>query len=426
MTKARPRPQAQGMRPREMAVYGLIAGAVWVAWEITKQPLLLRAPPALAIQLAPNSPEVLRRLAEQRLAAKDTRAALALADASLSAAPFNARALRVRGLAAAEQGRDDDADQLLTLAGNWSLRDDPTHAYLVEQRLRRGDYNSAFAHADTLVRRRPELQPRIFNLFTTAAAIDTRSLPALVGLVAADPPWRSAFLQYLDERPEGDALLLSLAVYLQQTRKPLTDSELRRIFQKWLGEGRLTAMHLLREKIHRPSLEVLVQNGDFALAEERQLLPFDWQLGTGPGLSSEIVKDDLKYENRALRIAYDGFGSHPPAYQLLMLPPGQYILSGDERLELSPDNSRLRWVVSCFGDDRPIGRSELQQSGEPETWKHFTVRFAVPAGSCSAQWLRLAPEGGDRRVTIVTWFDNFKLVRVVSGSRPTTSQASRQ
>ena len=149
----------RGRGVQDVISYGLIAVAVVLAWQIILQPLSQRAPVETAIRLAPGSPLVLRRAAESELAAGRVDNAAALSREALSRSPFDVRALRVFGLTEARAGREDEADDILTLAGNWSLRDDPAHAWLVERRLRSGDYVSAFAHADTLVRRRQDLQP---------------------------------------------------------------------------------------------------------------------------------------------------------------------------------------------------------------------------------------------------------------------------
>ena len=121
-----------------VASYGLIVAAVVLGWQIAIQPLMQRAPAQLAIRVAPGSPLVLRRAAESELAARRIDNAAALSRDALVRSPFDVRALRVLGLTEARAGREDQADDILTLAGNWSLRDDPAHAWLVERRLRRG------------------------------------------------------------------------------------------------------------------------------------------------------------------------------------------------------------------------------------------------------------------------------------------------
>ena len=91
------RPAARKGRRGELLGYGLIAASVWLAWEVVKAPVALRAPPALAVRVAPTSPEVLRRAAERELLAERNDNAISLSQESLARAPFNARALRVRG-----------------------------------------------------------------------------------------------------------------------------------------------------------------------------------------------------------------------------------------------------------------------------------------------------------------------------------------
>ena len=96
-----PRPAAAKARSG-VAGFALVAGAVVLAWSIVLQPVIERAPPELAARLAPNSPLVLRRAAEQELLAGRSDNALFLAREALSRAPFDPRALRVVGLLAAE------------------------------------------------------------------------------------------------------------------------------------------------------------------------------------------------------------------------------------------------------------------------------------------------------------------------------------
>ena len=270
-----------------VATYGTIALAVWLGWEVIKVPVAQRAPPELAVRISPKSPEVLARAADGELDARRLDNAAFVARASLAMAPFNARALRVLGLAIADAD-PVDADQLLTLAGNLSLRDNVTHAWLTEQRLKRGDYRSAFAHADTLVRRRAGLGPQVFNLYTTAATSDPRALPALVELLATRPRWRQDYLQYLYARNERTALLATLVLALEPSDGRFSDDELRELYSTWRRQKRVAGMRLIREKLNRPATRPFIQNGDFEQPEARQILPFGWTMGLGAGISAAV------------------------------------------------------------------------------------------------------------------------------------------
>lgn len=394
-------------RGRSALGYALVAAAVWLGWEALKVPVLDRAPPAIGLRLSPGSPSVLQRSAEEELLAEEWEDAAFLADQSLSRAPFNARALRVRGLAAARTGSVEQADQLLTLAGNWSLRDDPAHAWLVEHRLRQGSYASAFAHADTLARRRPDLNDQVFNLFTTAAIQDARAIQPLVRLLAANPPWRLSYFDALQRREDGDALLLSLGVALRATSAALTDFELTRIYQGWVRERRFPAIAALRHKLGRPSLTTEVQNGDFSQPLEDQLPPFGWTVGTAAGLVVEAMEDDLQPGEKALRVDYDGYGSTNAASQLLLLGAGSYEFTARFRRE-NDSLASFEWVLSCVEGGPPLLRLRLPEGAGAQIgkWVDLSATVIVPE-TCTAQRLVLAPRSADRRSPLAVWFDDI-------------------
>ena len=415
--------RTSGFGLRDVLGYVLVAGAVWLGWEAIKAPLAERGAPALAVRLAPTSAEVLRRAAEAELVAKRFENAQALADESLGRAPFNAGALRVRGLAEARLGDNARADEMLTLAGNWSLRDDPAHAWLIENRLRRGDYRSAFAHADTLARRRPDLYPSLFRLFTAAAVQDPRALPVIAGLLASNPPWRLAFLEHLHKTEKGAPVVGGLALALQRTKAPFTDYELQRVYEVWVGAGRFQGIRELRRRLGRPPLSSLLQSGTFETAADDQIQPFGWTIVPAAGISGAIVEDDLDVDNRALRVEYDGFASGVFIRQVLLLTPGRYVLVGQTRSETPMVDTRLAWRAVCAGSGRVL-TGPSSNTGEGTTdWKFFRVAFTVPHENCQAQWLQLAAVPGDRRTSIAAWFDNLG-IRAVSDKQPDAAVAT--
>lgn len=400
-------------RLRAGASFAFVLVGVALAWEVVKAPVVDRSPPAVAVRLAPTSQEVLRRAAEAELAGKRVANARALADESLARAPFNARALRVRGLSEAELGSEDLADEILTLAGNWSLRDDQAHGWLVQHRLKRGDYSSAFAHADTLARRRSELLPPTMNLFSTAGLADPRAAAALIRLLATNPPWRSAYLADLQSRRDGDPLLTTIVLGLQTTRAPLTLEELKAVYAGWVAESRFPAVALVRQRLNRPPAEQRVINAGFATPVDEQLTPFGWTLGSGSGVSVEITEDDSG--NGALLVNYDGYGGAAVARQLLTLQPGPWRVSGRWRMDTAGD-PRLRWTLSCVtGQLLATHPVEAAVPGGP--WGAFVFQVVVPSGTCPAQQLTLTPFPGDRRTTITAWFDDLKVDPAALGSR---------
>lgn len=393
----------------DYAPIGLVAAAIWLGWRIAIVPLALRAPPELVLRVAPTSPIALRRAAEAELSEGRITNAHDLAELALRRSPFDVRALRTIGLAEARSGRASQADQILTLAGNWSLRDDPTHGWLIDRRLRQGDYASAFAHADTLARRREDQTRIIFRFFTVAASQDPRAVPHLVHLLATRPPWRPAYLFDLNSQSDEAALQVRLATSLQRTPAPLSRVELERLYETWLKQGRIPGLRFLRGALNRPPVSPLVVDGSFESEPGEVALPFAWSLQSAPGLVPAVDLGDGDGATKALRVEYDGYASGTAVRQLLLLKPGQYTLKGQWRLEAG-DESRLAWSLQCFEGQTPIATFE-PGSGAPNTqgWVALSQDVRVPEGNCSAQWLSLAARPGDRRSFSVTWFDDLEI-----------------
>ena len=398
----------QGRRFAETAALALVASTIWLGWQVVSEMAVQWLPVEQAIRLSPGSPAVLGRAAEAELAAERIDNADDLARQSLRRAPFNVQALRVLGLTTAEQGRKPQADDMLTLAGNWSLRDDPSHAWLMDYRLSRGDYGSAFAHADTLARRREDMRPQLFRLFTVAATTDPRALPVLASLLAADPPWRATYLYELYQTEAGLGLAANLAIALQPARTPYSTSELAVLYLQLLSRNRLEAMAAVRNRLDRPKAEVPLVNGNFGLLETP--LPFEWRLFNASGAVAEILPDDVRGDS-ALRAQFGSYASAPLAEQLLQLEPGVYRLSGEARSEVGDSDARLAWAVTCFETGSRIGESRIVTPPGETGWKPFSFGFEVPTRGCSAQWIRLVPSPGDRRTTVVAWYDRLSIVR---------------
>jgi hypothetical protein len=382
----------------------LVAVGVWLGWQIVLQPLKERLPGPLALRFAPGSAQVLGRAAEAELGADRPENARDLARASLERAAFNVRALRVLGLSEAAEDREPLANEMLTLAGNWSLRDDPSHAWLIEYRLGRGDYGSSFAHADTLARRRPDLHPQLFSLFTTAALADPRSVPALVALLARNPPWRSAYINQLYKSEDGHRVAATLAIALRNSLTPFSASELGVLHQQLMSRGWLNVMSQVRQATGVPAAGSLLVNGGFG--EQVAPPPYEWRLQSGAGLNVEILPDDLR-EDSSLRAQYGSLTLTPLAEQFLQLSPGQYRFGGEQRREAGKSQASLSWVLTCFETGAVIAEAPLAEASS--AWRTFAFDFAVPATGCQAQWIRLMPKPAERRTTVVGWYDRLSI-----------------
>jgi len=392
-----------------VATHALTVGAVLLAWQISVRPLLERAPVELAVRIAPGSALVLSRAAEAELAAGRSDNAAVLGREALVRAPFDVRALRVVGLTEARAGRLDNADELLTLAGNWSLRDDPTHAWLIERRLRRGDYASAFAHADTLARRRPDIWPQMFRLFTAAATEDPqRALPVVANLLAGDATWRLYYLNSLYGDLRGLSVAVNLAVLLERTKTPLNNTELHQLYAALLSNGQIDAIKTVRTRLNRPSGDLAVSNGGFETPSVPP--PFQWELIQKAGAVANILTDDEGRGDSALFVEYDGYTSADIARQLTLLNPGRYRFQAEYKTAEGAPVDRMIWTVTCAGQSPLLSTPAVPLDGKTD-WAKVTAEFSVPA-NCPSQWLALQGRPADRRTSMLVWFDRVSIVPV--------------
>ncbi len=395
-----------------MTPYALTIASVLLAWQIVIQPVLQRGPVEVAIRIAPTSPQVLGRAAQTEYVAGRNDNAAILGRTALAHAPFDVRALRVVGLTEARAGRTDRADEMLTLAGNWSLRDDPAHAWLVEHRLRRGDYASAFAHADTLVRRRADIQPQVFSLFTTAAAQDPqRALPVIASLLASFPPWRGDYFRSLIDTPEGLQASATLAIMLQKSRSPVTSEELEPLYLSLLARGQIDAVRTLRSRLNRSPAVDLVANGEFDSPDLPE--PFQWILIQKAGATASVEADDSGRTRTALRVEYDGYSAAAIVRQRIFLTPGKYGFRASSRTESGSPAGRLAWTVTCLSGGQALLDIPAVPVGPAQTgpWSQAARDFSVPAG-CPDQWLELHGRALDSRAPMAAWFDTISIVAV--------------
>lgn len=388
---------------RSWAPFALTALLIWLAWQVIIGLLVQRAPVETAVRVAPSSGQVLSRAAEAELVAGRVDRARELAELALTAAPFDVRALRVLGLAVAPTDREV-ADELLTLAGNWSLRDDPSHAWLIQRRLEQGDYAGAFGHADALARRREDVRPRIFLMFTVAAAEDPRAVPYLITRLSPRPNWRTAYLDALRTSEQGPQVQAALALGLERMPGRLTDPELEAIYAQWVGEGRVPGVRELRRRLRRPP-SMPLQDGGFEGVGGP--LPFKWRIETGPGAQSEMSTAP-RARGKALFVETDGFSTRTVVRQLLMLDPGAYDFTGSYRFEAGGQDPRLAWGLRCIETNAFIAIWAPVSSGDQSDWATHDLTFVVP-NNCSAQWLELRTSRGPRRSTIIAWFDTFTI-----------------
>lgn len=402
MAASAARPLADQGGLRAWAPYVLTALLIWLAWQIVVGLLVQRAPPELAIRVAPGSPAVMSRAAEAELVAGRVDQARDLAEMALRASPFDVRALRILGLSIA-QSDEDAADPILTLAGNWSLRDDPSHAWLMTRRLRQGDYVGSFGHADALARRREDLRPRVFQYFATAAAEDPRAVPALLQRYAVGPNWRPEFFEFLRTAGNGPPVQAALAVGLTDRDGTLSDYELEVIYLDWLKAGRIPGLLALRARTGRPAPAVVFDGGFDGRPGPK---PFNWDLTAERGVIPTVSEDRSRAGESGLFVEFDGFLPASVAAQLVSLPPGPATLSYSIRVEAGGPDPLLKWTLTCLESGTVLTESRAPEATD---WRTVRIRTTVPSQRCTVQWLKLETIQGPRRTSIAAWVDDVDI-----------------
>lgn len=323
--------------------------------------------------------------------------------AALQADPLNEAGLAARGLALARAGRDDLAAPILTFAGELDWRDPQVQAWLLASTLREGLWPEALEHADALLRTDEEgrLRPILFPAFNQMIASEPARAALLVRLEARHNPWRTQWLAQLGaaDVPGADTVFEALA----NSRAPLRPWEYDSYINGLVGQSRFSQAYRAWRVVARRRGEAALRDGHFEGPWDGS--PFTWSPASGVGAASGTEAAGAGIPGQALRVDYDGASRPGFPGQLLALGPGAWRLSW---LERGQGAVRLAWRVRCaeagsaLATARPAGSS---------SWTIRRLAFVVPTAGCTAQWLELAPDPGERRDDATSWYADMTLAR---------------
>jgi hypothetical protein len=401
-----------------------VATILWIGWRIlagTAADNLAPFDPAAALSWASDHPAALVRLADQEfyqppestksnsgLSGPDATAAFARR--ALRAGPLRADALRQLASVAESKGDADKALKLMQLAEKRSLRDLQVQAWLMNDRLAVDDMTGALEHIDTMLRTLPSLQASMFPLIA-AFASDPDAQSSVLAFLKRRPPWEAGFTKEFPTHVDNPDILQAFYSDLS-TARALTTDELRAYIGRVaeLGDYAL-ARQLLVQSLPQSRAERSgnLNNGGF----ERPIdgLPFSWTLEPVQGAQTEVVLDDQK--SAALRVRfYKTHVAYRHVHQLLLLPPGEYRLSGQVKAVALQNERGLQWSISCAPlEQTELATTDLVRGDRP--WSTFTVTFHVPSeADCQAQVLRLrlaARVESEEQVSGEIWYDNMQI-----------------
>jgi hypothetical protein len=397
-TKASSRQDGMG---RHLMAAALSAACVWLMVQAATYGLRDVLPPEAGLKLAPRSPDALNRAAEAFQAEGRDVEAGALARYSIALAPFDSRALRILGLAIAKKDADL-ADRLLTLAGDWSLRDVKIHTWLMLRRARQGQAASVLAHADLMVRQWPELYGAIFPVFD-ALTVEPGGAQLVAERLAFKPDWRPTYFVHLAKRQLSTGVALARA--LKVTAAPPAPDELAGLYSELILQKRYADLVALERTVTDGAAPPLRDGG---FPTEGQPPPLGWWFTQAPGFDAQVVSEGGPGQG-VFVLHHDGFTAGVAARQVLILPQGLWRFSGRVRWAGSMPAHPPIWSFTCLGGGGAPALALVVPTGTAGQWSDFSTNLAVPQ-DCLAQHIELIAQPGERRQEMGAAFDDFRIV----------------
>lgn len=342
----------------------------------------------------------------------------ARAERALRTDPLNAKALRILGQLADAEGDKAQAHKLMEAAVRRSLRESVAAYWLLEESTAAGDYANVIRYGDILLRTRSKAFKLVVPHLASAAETE-EGAKSLLETLAQAPPWRAKFLAALPEAVSDARTPLSLLLALKNSASPPQASELAPylrflINRKFFDLAYYTWLQSLPPE--RLGQTGYLYNGSFE--ETPSGLPFDWIIKAGAGVSAGIVPNPDRQGQSALQIDFEqGRVDFGGVSELLVLPPGQYRLTGSYKGRVIGKRG-LVWRLWCA--NKPglkLGETELQV-GVSKDWQAFALAFTVPETDCPAQYVRLdldARSQSERLVSGTMLYDDIAISRADDG-----------
>lgn len=396
---------------RSLAVLVLAGVALWLSMAITIAMVLGARAPEQALGWWPPSAGAKAALASHLLESPPSRASVAraseLARAALRREPVNVVASRTLGLTAALGGDQAGAGRLFAYSESLSRRDVPTQMWLIEDRVQHGDIAGALLHYDRALRVSESIRDVLLPIMVQASA-DPAIAAQETRLVATRPLWWPYFVDYLLSQGRSPRTMAQIISRIRLD--PGTESERQRLGH---ALNQLVTLGAYREAyaIYRQALGGrveggFVRNGDFEAGGG--LGTFDWTFVDEPDLAAVREFRDGASGSFALSLVSSSGRGGEVARQLVLLPPGTYLLAA--KAGAVPEDVSNRPMVSllCAGQP-PHGLTQIRLPFSGPAGASSTLRFVVPATGCPAQWLTISTGASPDEQGSTPWVDQIEI-----------------
>lgn len=410
---SRPRRNGRGRIAVRIAIVATAAAACAMAAGPNLGAMAVKSrDPVLLRQAAAFSPGAAAYAAEAEFAAGRSGPAMELARSSLRQTPLSARALRTLGLAAQETGDGELAATAMALAGAVGWRDTPTQLWLIDAFTRQGDYASALAGVDALLRRR-QSQDEMFAV-AMAAALEPAARSVLIERLSQRPEWRHGFFLRAGKLPPDQfGAFQDFLADMKASGAAPQPAELAGFVSALYDKGgHRQAAQVWRLHGDRAGSAPgnLFFDGDFAAAttESRPRSPFEWYFPQVAGMEIALGAPPGRPGERALHASSVGNARFLAAKQSLALGPGRYTLSMDATTEPGLKLEGFSWIVECHSAPPPSVTE--RRARLPDDWTRIDYAFSIDA-ACSSQRISFLLHGGQSQ-PLSLWVDRLRLRRL--------------
>jgi hypothetical protein len=308
---------------------------------------------------------------------------------ALQANPLDSDALKKLAALARADGKQKQADELILLAANRSLRDPEPLAEVLPALFARKDFAGVLYRIDGLIRSKPELMPNLLPIAAAfAQARESRS--ALLAVLAQNPPWRAQLVSHMAEKEMRPEVIYGLLAGLRSTVAPPTIDELRILLSRLVKDhdfetGYFVWLDFLTDRELHSAANIF--DGGFEL--DAKHLFFDWTYIPMANVELHTVPRATSATDRVLRIDFINPRSRfANLSQLLRLPPGSYLFSGEVKAAYEQVDNGLIWRLYCIEEQERL----IAQTSRPhkaEGWTRFELKLEIPASGCQTQRLQL-------------------------------------
>jgi hypothetical protein len=226
------------------------------------------------------------------------------------------------------------------------------------------------------------------------------------------------------------ATYATLYAGLQDGSQPVQPVELGPYLGRLIDQGQFDLSFLMWLRALPPEQSAQLPylfNGDFSLPVTN--VAFDWRIAKADGATTEVADSGEQERGPALHVIFSGGRvNYHHVDKLLLLPPGNYALSGLVKPDDIENARGMIWRIFCAEADKLTLATTAPVRGSSD-WTAFATGFVVPATGCRAQWLRLeiaATVSIEQEISGTIWYDHLAIKRVtdVSASAVPAAPAS--